>query len=139
MVDCIFCSIVEGNAAASVVHRDDVAVAFLDLFPVHAGHTLVVPRDHWEDLVTSPAEVVAHLMKVAQLLGPKIVRTVDAAGFNVWTANGSAAGQEIFHLHLHVLPRFEGDSFGLRFPKSYPHEAERSELDELAEGIRNAE
>ena len=137
MAGCIFCSIIDGTAPAAIVYEDDRAVAFLDLFPVHAGHTLVVPRQHVEDLVASPPDIAGHLMKVAQRLAPRIVRVVDAAGFNVWTANGKAAGQEVFHLH--ILPRFENDTFGLRFPKSYPQEAERGELDSLADRIRETE
>lgn len=118
------------------MYEDDRAVAFLDLFPVHAGHTLIVPRQHVKDLVASPPDIAGHLMKVAQRLAPRIVRVVDAAGFNVWTANGKAAGQEVFHCHLHLLPRFENDTFSLRFPKSYPQEAERGELDRLADRIK---
>lgn len=78
-------------------------------------------------------------MKVAKRLAPRIVHAVGAAGFNVWTANGKVAGQEVFHCHLHILPRFEDDSFGLRFPKSYPQEAERGELDRLGDRIRKME
>ncbi len=136
MAGCIFCSIIDGTEPAAIVYEDDRAVAFLDLFPVHAGHTLVVPRQHVEDLVASPPDIAGHLMKVAQRLAPRIVRVVDAAGFNVWTANGKAAGQEVFHCHLHILPRFDNDTFGLRFPKSYPQEAERGELDRIADRIR---
>jgi histidine triad (HIT) family protein len=105
------------------VYEDDDLVAFLDLFPVHPGHTLVVPRGHVADLCSCP-------------LPPAIVDATGAQGFNVWTANGAAAGQEIFHLHLHVLPRFDDDAFGLRFPKSYPKEASRLELDAMAERIK---
>ncbi len=139
MEGCIFCSIIDGTAPAAIVYEDDRAVAFLDLFPVHAGHTLVVPRQHVEDLVASSPEIAGHLMRVAKRMAPRIVRAVDAAGFNVWTANGKAAGQEVFHCHLHILPRFENDTFGLRFPKSYPQEAERGELDRLADRIREME
>ncbi len=139
MNDCIFCAIVEGVAQASVVYEDDLAVAFLDLSPVHSGHALVVPRTHYVDLTASPTELAGHLMSVAQMLAPRIVRVVGATGFNVWTANGASAGQEVFHLHLHVLPRFDDDAFGLRFPKSYPRETGRNELDALAAQIRTME
>ncbi len=139
MAECIFCSIIDGSAPAAIVYEDDRVVAFLDLFPVHAGHTLVVPRQHVEDLVASTSAVAGHLMQVAKRLAPRIVRAVGAAGFNVWTANGKVAGQGVFHCHLHILPRFEDDSFGLRFPKSYPQEAERGELDRLGDRIRKME
>jgi histidine triad (HIT) family protein len=74
-------------------------------------------------------------MEVSAELAPRIVRGVQARGFNVWTANGREAGQEVFHLHLHILPRFADDAFGLRFPKGYPRQASREELDRVARAI----
>jgi histidine triad (HIT) family protein len=139
MADCIFCSIIEGRAPASFLYQDDRSVAFLDLFPILAGHALVVPRAHVADLTACPADVAGHLMTVAQQLAPKIVRSVNAAGFNVWTANGAVAGQDVFHLHLHVLPRFDDDAFRLRFPQPYPQQAERDKLDALADRIKKSE
>jgi histidine triad (HIT) family protein len=136
MPDCIFCDIVRGDRDCSLVHEDEDAVAFLDLYPVHAGHTLVVPRTHVADLTSCPPELAAHLFAVGARLAPGVVRATTAQGFNIWTANGRAAGQEIFHLHLHILPRYEEDTFGLRFPKGYPQEARRGELDAMAEKIR---
>ncbi len=136
MTDCVFCRIIAGDLPGSVIYEDRETVAFLDLYPVHPGHTLVVPRRHVTDLTACPEVVAAGLFAVSARLAPAVVRAVGAAGFNVWTANGEAAGQEIFHLHLHVLPRFERDSFGLRFPKNYPEEAARAELDAIAGKIR---
>lgn len=138
MTDCVFCRIITGELPGSVVYQDDHTVAFLDLYPVHPGHTLVVPRRHVTDLVTCPEAVAGSLFALSARLAPAVVQAVGAAGFNVWTANGKAAGQEIFHLHLHVLPRFEADSFGLRFPKNYPEEATRAALDAMAGRIRAA-
>ncbi len=139
MSECIFCAIASGTAPASLVYEDDVAVGFLDLFPVHKGHTLIVPRTHVADLLDCPPDVAGHLMAVAQRLAPRVMRVAGGTGFNVWTANGAAAGQEVFHLHLHVLPRFDEDAFGLRFPAGYPKEADRSGLDTLAAQIRRLE
>ena len=136
MVGCIFCDIVAGRTPASVVYEDETAVAFLDLFPVHQGHTLVIPREHWADLTACDPAVAGHLMQVSAALGPRLVRALSADGYNVWTANGAAAGQRVFHLHLHLLPRFETDEFGLRFPKNYPRAADRAALDELSGRIR---
>ncbi len=136
MTDCVFCRVVAGTAPRSIVYEDDDLVAFLDLFPVHPGHTLVVPRGHVADLCSCPLPIAARLFRASTCLAPAIVDATGAQGFNVWTANGAAAGQEIFHLHLHVLPRFDDDAFGLRFPKSYPKEASRLELDAMAERIK---
>ena len=77
------------------------------------------------------------LFELSGKIAPAVVRATGAAGFNVWTANGKAAGQEVLHLHLHVLPRYEDDTFGLRFPKGYPQEAERAALDAMADRIRS--
>ncbi len=135
MAGCAFCDILRGSAPASIVYEDDDIVAFMDLYPVHGGHTLVIPREHFDDLEGCPGNLAGRLFEVSARLGSAIVDAVGAAGFNVWTANGSAAGQEVFHLHLHVLPRFEDDTFGLRFPKGYPQAAGREELDRMAELI----
>ena len=118
------------------MHEDEAAVAFLDLFPINPGHTLLVPKTHCEDLLQCPSELVGRLFRLSATIAPAIVASTSAAGFNVWTANGKAAGQEVFHFHLHILPRFEDDDFGLRFPKGYPRRATREELDPLARRVR---
>lgn len=136
MSACLFCDILAGQLPASMVYEDEDVVAFLDLFPVHLGHTLVIPRRHMADLSTCPGPLVGRLFEVGAQLAPAIVQAAGAQGYNVWTANGAAAGQEVFHLHLHVLPRYDDDTFGLRFPKGYPSEAARDDLDAMAKRIR---
>ena len=133
---CVFCGIISGTIPASIVYQDDDTVAFLDLYPVHPGHTLVVPRLHLEDLVSCPPGVCGQLFEASAKLAPAVVQAANASGFNIWTANGRAAGQQVFHLHLHILPRFDEDAFGLRFPKNYPQRASTEELDRMAEAIR---
>lgn len=137
MSACVFCGLLEGRLPASMVYEDDDVVAFLDLFPVHAGHTLVIPRRHVADLSTCPRPLAGRLFEVSAGLASAVVAAAGAQGYNVWTAIGAAAGQEVFHLHLHVLPRYDDDAFGLRFPKGYPKEAARSDLDAMAERIRS--
>ena len=136
MDDCVFCRILKRELPASIIYEDDVAVGLLDLYPIHDGHSLVIPREHHADVASCPPQVAGHLFQVSARLGPAIVRATDAHGFNVWTANGSAAGQDIFHLHLHILPRYREDTFGLRFPKNFPDEAQRADLDAMAEKVR---
>jgi histidine triad (HIT) family protein len=120
------------------VYEDDLTVAFLDLHPVHPGHTLVVPRRHLTDLRECDGALAAHLFAVSARLAPGITRAMGADGFNIWTAAGRAAGQTVFHLHLHVLPRFQGDVFGPRLPKEGVVEAPRSDLERVAARIRAA-
>lgn len=136
--DCVFCRVVAGEIPRSVVFEDERVVAFLDLHPVHDGHTLVVPRAHHVDLRECPADLAGHLFAVGTRLAPAIVAVTGADGFNIWTAAGRAAGQTVFHLHLHVLPRFAGDTFGPRPPGGHPRECPRAALDRMAERIRTA-
>ena len=137
MSDCVFCDIVAGTAPASIVWQDDVAVAFLDLFPVHAGHVLVVPRVHAPDLIAGDPALAGALFARAARLAPAVMGATGAQGCNIWTASGAVAGQQVFHLHLHILPRFRDDAFGLRFPVGYPTAADRDELQEMAARIRS--
>ncbi len=133
---CIFCSIVAGQAEASVVHRDDLCLAFMDLHPVNPGHLLVVPLDHATYLADLPAATGAHMFTVAQQLAASLRRSgLRADGVNVFLADGEAAGQEVFHVHLHIIPRFAGDGFGLTFGPSYAQPVPRERLDREAAAI----
>ena len=137
MSGCPFCAIVEGRAPGSIVYEDEAALALMDIYPVYAGHTLVIPRVHYENVVACPEDLAAHLFTVARKLGPAIMQATGGTAFNIWTANGEDAGQRVFHLHLHVLPRFPDDKFGLRFPKNIPA-VNDEELEAMASRIRAA-
>jgi len=137
MSECPFCAIVEGRAPGSIVYEDETALALMDIYPVYAGHTLVIPRVHYENVVACPEDLAAHLFTVARRLGPAIMQATGGTAFNIWTANGEDAGQRVFHLHLHVLPRFPDDKFGLRFPKNIPA-VNDEELEAMASRIRAA-
>ncbi|GAA3230362.1 HIT family protein [Actinocorallia longicatena] len=109
---CVFCAIVAGEAEASVVHADDLAVAFMDLAPVNPGHVLVVPRVHAAGLEDLAEDTGAHLWRVAHRVARSLRRSgLRCEGVNLFLADGEAAFQEVFHAHLHVFPRFEGDPF----------------------------
>lgn len=138
MSNCLFCGLVRGELETSPVYDDERAVAFMDLQPVNPGHVLVVPRRHAAALAELDGDDAAHLMRVAQRITEALRRSgLRADGVNLWLADGEAAGQEVFHVHLHVVPRFEGDGFGLHFGPDY-RVRERTELDEAAERIRGA-
>lgn len=139
MSDCIFCQILHGEAPASFVHRDDRCSAFLDIRPVNPGHLLVIPNQHAPHLADLDADSAAHLMRVAHGLGAALrVSGLRCEGVNLFLADGEAAMQEVFHVHLHVLPRFRGDGFGLRFGPGFGHHPPRPELDDAARRIRAA-
>lgn len=139
MSTCVFCAVVQRDAPGSILYEDDALLAFLDRYPVNRGHTLVVPKAHIADLSDCPTDLAARLFGLSARLAPLVVTATGAEGFNVWTANGRAAGQTIFHLHLHILPRFADDTFGLRFPKHYLRKASCADLDGLAEQIKLTE
>ncbi len=137
MADCIFCQIVAGRAPASVVYRDEVCVAFMDIQPVNPGHLLVVPLAHAADLAALAVETGAQLMRVAQRLAAAVRQSgVRCEGVDLLLADGAAAGQEVFHVHLHVIPRFSGDGFGFRFGPDYGNPPPRAELERVAASIR---
>ena len=112
MSDCIFCKIISGAIQSRRVYEDDHAYAFLDVAPWHRGHSLVVPRRHVPDMITAePAltEIAPAIEAVARLL----VERLDADGVNLVSSSGAVAGQEVFHLHVHVVPRYAEEP-GLR-------------------------
>jgi len=107
--DCIFCSIVAGEIPSHTVYESDHVVAFLDANPLAPGHTLVIPRDHHHRLDDLPDEVATDLYDTLHGLVPVVEDAVDADGTNVGVNNGEAAGQEIPHVHYHIVPRFADD------------------------------
>ncbi len=113
MTDCIFCKIVNGEIPSYKVYEDDYSFAFLDIHPVHPGHTLVIPKKHYEDFLEADADTLATLSEITQKIAKAVTGGVGADGCNVTTNNGRAAGQVIFHLHWHIIPRFEGDGLQL--------------------------
>ena len=136
---CAFCDIVNGKAPSSVVYSDDVVMAFMDIRPVNAGHLLVVPRGHARHLADMPLDTGARLFRVGMRLAAAVRRSgVPCEGVDLFLADGEAAGQEVFHVHLHVIPRFWGDGFGFRFGPGYGKLPGRAELDDVATGIRAA-
>lgn len=139
MAACVFCEIVAGRSPASVVCRDDSCIACMDICPVTPGHLLVIPVAHATYLADLPAETGAALFRTAQRLAQAVRGSgLKADGINLLLADGEAAGQEVFHVHLHVLPRFAGDGFGHRFPPGYGQQPPRAELDENAAAITRA-
>jgi len=136
MTDCIFCKIIKGGLPSSKVYEDEVCIAFMDIQPVNPGHVLVVPKTHSKDLSDLPADTGAHLFRVAQRIAVHMPEVgIKTEGINLLVAHGEAAGQEVFHVHLHVIPRYKGDGFGFMFGPNYKDLAERSELDAIAKKI----
>lgn len=139
MIDCVFCRILSGELPVSIVYQDSGCTALMDIQPVNAGHVLVIPNHHAPSLADLSEETGAHLFSTAQRVAAALRKSgVKCEGVNLFLADGEAAGQEVFHAHLHVFPRFTGDGFGFRFGANYSTLPERSELDAIAQQIRNA-
>ena len=133
--DCVFCAIVAGDAPASVVDGDEELLAFMDARPVNAGHLLVIPRAHASGLRDLPAATGGRMFEMAQRLAAALYdcEAITCEGVNLFLADGAAAFQEVFHVHVHVVPRFSGDGF--RLDASW-RTAERDELDAVAAELR---
>jgi histidine triad (HIT) family protein len=112
--NCIFCKIVSGELPATIVDEDERTLAFMDINPATRGHTLVIPRAHAADLYAIGTEDLQACGLAAQRLAGRVRERLNADGVNVLNAAGSAAWQTVFHFHLHVIPRYEGDP--LRLP-----------------------
>jgi diadenosine tetraphosphate (Ap4A) HIT family hydrolase len=138
MSDCVFCRIVAGDVESSRVHEEARVVAFMDIQPVNPGHVLVVPREHAASLAELDDRDAAAMMAAARRVAGALRRSgLRCDGVNLWLADGDAAGQDVFHVHLHVVPRFEGDGFALELPADI-RVRDRPELDATAARIRSA-
>jgi len=113
--DCIFCKIVAGEIPSARLYEDDECLSFLDIFPLQPGHTLLIPKAHHERVTDLPDETMAALGRVLPRLARAVVAATGAKGFNVFQTNGKVSGQEVFHVHFHVIPRREGDGLGFRW------------------------
>jgi histidine triad (HIT) family protein len=115
MSECIFCQIIRKQAPASVVYEDDRVVAFLSDRPVSAGHTLVVPKTHYENIHAIPSVEVGYLFKIVKKVAQAVKDATNVEGIRIVQNNGEAAGQVVFHLHVHVIP--------LRFHNQFSHDS----------------
>jgi len=137
--DCVICKLISGELEVSLIQQDDVCSAFMDIQPINPGHVLVVPKRHAPNLVDLHEVEGAQIFRVAQRVAAALRECdVKCEGVNFFLADGVAAGQEVFHVHLHVFPRYLGDGFGLNLPADYQHRPTREELNDIAQSIRSA-
>ena len=135
MSPCIFCAIASGDAPARIVHDDERTLAFMDLFPLTRGHALVIPKTHCDSLLDADPEDAAAVMRTAQLVAQAAMKAYSPDGLNLLQTNGAAAMQTVFHLHVHVLPRYVGDGFHVEFSRRKGTDAE---LDDAAALLRSS-
>jgi len=116
MADCVFCKIVAGEIPCTRVFEDETCLAFMDIGPLAPGHTLLIPKKHYEFLGEMPAEEVAHLAGHLPALARAVQEAMGADGLNVLQNNGQVSGQVVPHVHFHLIPRVPGDGLGYRWP-----------------------
>jgi len=134
--DCVFCKIVAGELPAARVYEDTDTLAFLDIGPVVKGHTLVVPKQHFDPITGTPPDVLQKLIVTVQRVARAQFSALKAEGVNVSQANGKVAGQIVPHVHFHVIPRFSQDGHSRNWsPRTYDSDAE---MNNFADRIRGA-
>ena len=133
MADCVFCKIMAKQIPATVVHEDEHTLAFMDIGQVNPGHVLVALKKHAENIFALDDAQAAAVFRSAAKVARAIRGAFEPQGLSVYQANGTAAGQTVFHLHIHLVPRYEGDGMALTWPVKNPP---RDKLAEYAEKIR---
>lgn len=130
---CIFCAIVAGELPAQIVDSDEHTVSFMDISPATRGHALVVPRAHAADILEIDPEDLRHTVSAAQRLAKRIEEVLEPDGFNILNSTRAAAWQTVFHLHIHVIPRYANDPLKLPWiPRGAPPE----EIAAVADSLR---
>ena len=135
MEETVFQKIIDRTVSASIVHETEYTLAFLDITPVHKGHALVIPKTPVRDIFDLSDTDAEHLIHAVVAVARGVKKATDASGVNIVSNNGSAAGQAVFHLHFHIIPRFSRDEF-----PPFPHTtyADDEEKESYARRIREA-
>ena len=116
MRNCIFCKIVDGEIPSAKVFEDDCFLAFMDINPIAPGHTLIIPKAHCRNALDTPLNVAERFYPVIIKVANAVKRAMGADGINIMQFNEPAAGQEVFHSHVHIIPRYENDNLGITVP-----------------------
>jgi histidine triad (HIT) family protein len=134
MSDCLFCKIANKEIPSNIVYEDEKVMAFLDINPVHPGHTLVVPKNHSETIFDTDEEILKSLIAVVKKVAEAVRLATGSDGLNIIQNNFKAGHQVIPHIHFHIIPRFEGD--GLKTWPQKPYENE-DQVKEIEKRIKN--
>lgn len=133
MPKCIFCQIVEGKIPCFKIYEDDKFLAFLDINPANEGHSLVIPKEHYENIYQMDATETAALFAVVNGVAKALNKTLDLKGLNILQNNGESAGQRVPHLHVHLIPRYEDDKVVIQHYD--PKKIDKGKIAELAKNI----
>lgn len=128
MDNCIFCKIAKHEIPGKIVYEDDLCLAFLDLSQTTDGHTLVIPKQHFDYFLDVDAKILAHMIQVAQQVAKNLEEKLDAKGFNIITNMNEVAGQSVKHFHIHIIPRYDEND---GFTPQYTDRSKEVDLDEI--------
>jgi histidine triad (HIT) family protein len=131
---CIFCSIIAGELPVAKIYEDSNLLVLMDKYPINIGHTLVIPKMHYDNILLMPHEEVGRLYSFVPIIAKAVVSAVNADGFNVGQNNGRAANQIVPHVHIHIIPRFKDDSPDGKWPNR--HVSRYEELFNIAQKIK---
>lgn len=138
-MNCIFCNIIKGKEKAEIIFEDNSTISFLDIRPLNFGHTLVIPKTHYENFYDVKPEDLNSVIKTTQYLTNAILKSLAPDGINIISNNGSAAGQTIYHFHFHIIPRFKTDHFTFRAQvKDYSSGLMKEFADKIRLEIKNS-
>lgn len=126
--NCIFCKIANGGIPSATLYEDDDFRVILDLGPASKGHALILPKDHFTNLHELPEELTAKAFILAKKMADKLAEVLQCDGINIVQNNGAPAGQTVFHFHVHLIPRYEGDSVGITWEPGSLSDDERTEI-----------
>ena len=132
--DCIFCKIGNGDIPSSTIYEDELFKVILDLSPATKGHALILPKNHFDDLLTVDEETGSKALLLASKVAAAMKKALGCVGVNILQNNGEAAGQTVFHLHIHIIPRYENDGVSIEWNHGAPSQ---DELLAIAESVKS--
>lgn len=137
MDNCTFCKIINKKLPSSIVYEDKDLLAFLDIKPINKGHILIIPKQHTELMIELNDKILSKMIVLAKKINIALKKSdLKPEGINLFLADGKSAGQEIFHTHIHIIPRFKNDGFDFVFPKDYNNKPSKNEIDQIANKIK---
>ena len=130
--ECIFCKITEREISSRIIFEDDLTLAFLDISPISTGHTIIIPKNHYSNLEDIPSNELSKLYKTVKKIAIRIHKNLEIDGYNVLQNNFKAAGQDILHFHVHIIPRkYYDDKFRIKIPRTQASDGELKEVFEI--------
>lgn len=126
--NCVFCKILNGDIPSTKLYEDEDFAIILDVGPATFGHALIIPKSHYANLYEMPEALLSKCIALAKVWGEKLVKALDADGLNLVQNNGLAAGQTVFHYHLHLIPRYDNDTVGELWTPGTLSEEQRGEI-----------